>query len=204
MSTESVTMENRPKAMDLKYSLRLGLSLFVITAVVALILAAVNSVTAGPIAAREEAERQAAMQSVSPGANVFSEAYSDDETVERITNAYADTQLVGYCVEVAPNGFGGAISMMVGVDTGGSVTGVVLLDHEETAGLGSKAEEPEFLDQYLGKSGTITVNTGDNAINAITGATITSRAVTEGVNTALTAVLHYQAEGGGLDEDGSV
>jgi electron transport complex protein RnfG len=186
---------------DWKQALRLGLSLFVITAVAALVLAAVNALTADTIAQREQAERRAAMVRVSPGADVFSQLYSADTTVDSITGAYSGTTFVGYCVQVSPNGFGGAISLMVGVDDGGAVTGVAILSHSETPGLGARADSSDFLDQFIGKSGAITVNTGSNAIDGLTGATITSKAVTSGVNTALTAVLNYtRGEGGTPNE----
>lgn len=184
------------KGFDWKQVARLGLSLFVIAAAAALVLALVNALTEDTIAQRAAAQRQAAMACVVPGADVFSELYSEDETIDALTGAYVGTRFQGYCVEVSPNGFGGAISLMVGVDAGGSVTGVVILDHSETAGLGARADSPDFLDQYTGKSGTITVNSGSNAIDGLTGATITSKAVTAGVNAALTAVLSYNAEGG--------
>lgn len=200
----SSVAEKTSLTVDWKQLLRLGVSLFIITAVAALILSVINTLTADTIAQRWEIQRQEAMASVLPGADVFSELYSEDPTVDRISGAYSGTQFTGYCVEVSPNGFGGAISLMVGVDRGGAVTGVVILDHSETAGLGSKADSPEFLQQYLGKSGTITVETGKNAIDAVTSATITSKAVTEGVNTALTAVLNYNAEGGQSPDEGSI
>lgn len=201
-NVNSATAEKKGFDIDWKQFLHLGLSLFIIAAVAALVLALVNAVTADAIAERAAAERQAAMENVAPGANVFSELYSEDTTISGITGAYDGTTLVGYCVEVAPNGFGGAISLMVGVDTGGSVTGVVILDHSETAGLGARADSPDFLNQYIGKSGTIGL-TGDNAIDALTGATITSKAVTSGVNTALTAVLNYSEEGGLSPDEGN-
>lgn len=203
-TTNTAVSEKKGFQMDWKQTFHLSLSLLIITAVAAFVLSLVNAVTADTIAEHAAAKRQAAMVSVIPGADVFSELYSEDETITGITGAYAGTQFKGYCVEVAPNGFGGAISLMVGVDVGGSVTGVAILDHSETAGLGSKAEDPVFLTQFTGKSGTITVNSGNNAIHAITGATITSKAVTEGINTALTAVLNYNAEGGQLTDDGEV
>lgn len=203
-SADTLTAEKKGFQMNLRHTLRLSLSLLVITAVSAFVLSFVNALTADTIAEHAAAKRQAAMGSVVPDANVFSELYSEDETIIGITGAYVGTQFKGYCVEVVPNGFGGNISLMVGVDEGGAVTGVVILDHSETAGLGSKAETPEFLAQYIGKSGTVTVNTGSNAIHAITGATITSKAVTDGINTALTAVLNYNAEGGQLTDDGQV
>ena len=204
MSTEEVIAVKRGLNPELKQGLRLGLSLFLITAAAALILSLVNALTAGPIARRQAAERQAAMEAVMPGANVFSELYSVDETIERISGAYIGTTFLGYCVEVAPNGFGGAISLMVGVADGGDITGVAILDHSETPGLGARAAQPEFLDQYIGKSGTVTVNSGRNAINAVSGATITSKAVTSGVNTALTAVVRYIAEGGQIPDEGNI
>lgn len=188
---------------DWKQGLRLGLSLLIITAVAALVLALVNAVTADTIAEHQAAQRQAAMESVAPGATIFSELYTENSAIDGITGAYNGTTFVGYCVEVSPNGFGGAISLMVGVDEGGAVTGVVILNHAETAGLGARADSPEFLGQYTGKSGTITVNSGDNAIDGLSGATITSKAVTEGVNTALTAVLNYNAEGGQSPDEGN-
>ncbi len=193
------------KGFDLnwKQGLRLGLSLFLITAVAALVLALVDALTADVIAQRAEAERQAAMASVVPGADVFSELYSEDETIDGITGAYDGTRFKGYCVEVSPNGFGGAIRLMVGVDAGGSVTGVAILDHSETAGLGARADSPDFLNQYIDKSGTIDL-TGSNAIDALTGATVTSKAVTSGVNTALTAVFNYSEEGGQIPDEGTV
>lgn len=201
-NANTATAEKKGFQMDWKQAAHLSASLLIIAAVAALVLALVNVVTADRIAELAAAKRQAAMETVVPGADVFSELYSEDETITGITGAYAGTQFMGYCVEVSPNGFGGAISLMVGVDEGGAVTGVSILDHSETAGLGAKAEDPGFLNQYIDKSGTITVNTGDNAINAISGATVTSKAVTEGVNTALTAVLNYNAEGGQLTNEG--
>lgn len=199
MSSNTEAMENK-NFSALKQGLKLGFSLFLIAVVAAFVLALVNAVTADTIALHAEEKRQAAMASVAPGANVFSEMYCNDTSIDRISGAYNGTTFLGYCVEVAPNGFGGAISLMVGVDAYGSVTGVSILDHGETAGLGAKAADPSFLSQYVGKSGSITVNTGSNSIQAITGATITSKAVTEGINTALTAVLNYDAEGG-LDSE---
>lgn len=184
--------------MDWKQAIHLSASLLIIAAAAALVLSVVNALTADTIAEHAAAKRQTAMASVMPGSNVFSELYCEDETIDSITGAYNGTRFVGYCVEVSPNGFGGTISLMVGVGESGAVTGVSILAHGETAGLGSKAEDPAFLSQYIDKSGTITVNSGKNAINAITGATVTSKAVTDGVNTALTAVLNYNAEGGPL------
>jgi len=77
---------------------------------------------------------------------------------------------------------------MVGIDTSGKVTGVSILSISETAGLGMNAKNESFINQYIGKSGTIGVSkngASDTEIQALTGATITSKAVTSAVNTAL-------------------
>ena len=200
MSKAKTATKRKNAGFDWKQIVHLSLTLFVITAVAALVLSVVNTLTADTIAMRREAARQEAMACVMPGADVFSDLYSEDTAIERISGAYKGTQFVGYCVEVSPKGFGGAINLMVGVNPNGKVTGVTILDHSETPGLGARAAEPDFLDQYIWKSGKLVVGSD---INAITGATITSKAVTEGVNTAMTAVIHYNA-GGGQDYEGDV
>lgn len=184
----------------LKQIAKLSLSLLIVTVASALVLSVVNELTCDVIAMRREAARQEAMACVVPGADVFSDLYSEDTTIDRITGAYQGTNFVGYCVEVSRNGFGGTINLMVGVSPSGKVTGVTVLDHGETPGMGAEAEKPEFLQQYVGKYGRTEV--GGN-INAITGATITSEAVTDGVNAAVTAVINYNA-GGDQDYENDV
>ena len=100
----------------------------------------------------------------------------------------ADSSVMGYVVETVSKGYGGDISLMVGVGVDGTVQGVSILSINETAGLGMNAENPEFLEQFLGKSGTIGVQkngSSDTEIQALTGATITSEAMADGVNQAL-------------------
>lgn len=200
MNEHMEATETRRTASVLLRGLKLTVSLLVIIAVACLALFLVNSLTADTIALHAEETHRSAMASVMPEANVFSEMYCEDASIDRISGAYNGTTFLGYCVEVTSNGFGGAIRLMVGVDANGSVTGVSILDHAETATLGANASDSAFLNQYIGKSGSITVNSGTNAIQAVTGATTTSKAVTQGINAALTAVLNYDAEGG-LDSE---
>ena len=100
-----------------------------------------------------------------------------------------DKKVIGHCIKVEPIGYGGAISMIVGVGDDGKVRGVKIISMSETPGLGARANEPGFTDAYKGKSGDIKVKKSgtpaDNEISAISGATITSKAVTEGVNLAV-------------------
>ena len=98
----------------------------------------------------------------------------------------------GYVVEVTPSGFGGTIDMVVGVGTDGTVTGVSIISMSETSGLGANASKESFRSQFVGKSGVLAVSKDGGEIDALTGATITSRAVTSGVNTALVVASEMQ------------
>mgnify|MGYP003464640189 CR=1 FL=1 len=97
-------------------------------------------------------------------------------------------KVAGYCVNVATAGFAGKIEMMVGFSLEGELLGIDILQNTETAGLGAKADDDSFKMQFKGKSTDLTVQKSrtdnKNEIQAITGATITSRAVAEGVRLA--------------------
>ena len=106
-----------------------------------------------------------------------------------------ENELVGYCVEVQAQGFGGVITMDVGVDLDGKVTGVAVTDHHETSGVGTKAMTSNALMRYIGRSGTIRTS-GSNSVDAVSGATATSHAITAGVNRALAIIAKLDTEGG--------
>ena len=120
-----------------------------------------------------------------------------------ITAGYNDSGLVGYCVEVQSHGFGGLLTAVVGVDTNGEVTGVAITDHRETEGMGTEALTEEYLSQYVGKSGTIR-DGGSNSVDAVSGATATSDAVTDCVNQALGVVANLDRGGDVSYVDGEV
>ena len=112
-----------------------------------------------------------------------------------ITAGYGkDSQLLGYCIEVQSQGFGGPITMTVGVDLNGSVTGVAINSHSETNRVGTEAMTPEALERYVGRSGTIRAS-GNNSVDAVSGATATSKAITAGVNRALHIMANLNTEG---------
>ena len=152
------------------YVLRLTLTLFVITAVVAGLLGFVNYMTADTIAAQTAQKAEAARRQV-----LEAEYYEPMDVPEGsgVTEAYRAGE-PGYVVRVSPNGFGGAIDMMVGISADGTVTGVAIVSQSETASLGANC--------------TLAVSKDGGEIDALTGATVTSRAVTQGVNTALAFV----------------
>lgn len=101
---------------------------------------------------------------------------------------------MGYCVEVQSYGFGGVMTLVVGVDLNGQVTGVAVTDHNETGAIGSQAISEDYLEQYIGRSGTIR-HSGTNAVDAVAGATDTCQAITVGVNRALAIVAKLGMEG---------
>ena len=163
------------------YVLRLTLTLFLITTVVAGLLGLVNYVTADTIAEQIAQKAENAMRQV-----LEADSYEPLDVPEdsAVTAAYRAGDK-GYVVRVAPNGFGGAIDLMVGVDVSGAVTGVAIVSQSETASLGANCTREDFRAQFTGKTGTLSVSKDGGEIEALTGATVTSRAVTEGVNTAL-------------------
>ena len=179
---------------DGKYIAKLTITLLGITLVTSFLRSIVYTVTKPTIDALNEQARQESMLAVMADATEFSEvAYTETAGVTGVDAAYNGSELLGYCVQTEPAGFGGAISMMVGVSTDGTVTGVSILEHNETPGVGTNAMTEDFLAQYTGRTGTLTVKTGaDTDIQHITGATVTSAAVTDGVNIALAFI----AEGG--------
>ncbi len=176
----------------------LALVLFLITFITALLLGVVNQVTSPLIAKNNENTRAAAMAEIIPGAEFVeadpSEVLSDDKNVPSIQNIYVaqkDGEDVGYCMEVLPSGFGGTLTVVVGINSDGTVAGAKVTKHSETPGLGAKSQsDPTWIVQFAGKpaDGSLAVTKDGGDINAITGATITSRAVTKAVNTAATYV----------------
>ena len=166
--------------------LRLTLTLFLITAVVAAALAGINAVTAPKIAALKAQKTADAIAAVLPGESKELESFTDDTgLVQKVWQSEA-----GYAVQVAPSGFGGQVVIMVGVANDGKVLGIDVISHAETAGLGDTAAADNakgnaFREQFSENDAPFTV--GEN-IEAITSATITSKAVTSGVNAAVECV----------------
>lgn len=183
---------------------RMALTLCAVTAVAALLMSVVYGMTRGRIEGLAEERRRMSMSAVVPGAEVFSQLPYDTDLVDDMQVAYAGATLKGYCVQVSSDGFHGPITLMVGVDPKGNVLGVEILDHSETAGVGTKVDDPDFLGRFRGLSGTVGIGAGKNAVDAAGGATISSRAVARGVTDALAAVAKFQAEGGRFDEEGTV
>ena len=123
------------------------------------------------------------MQTLLPGSSQFvREPYTgEDETICSVHRAEN-----GYVIETVTQGYAGEIIMMIGVNNQGTVTGLVIRDMEETFGLGERAlDDADFLAQFLNTSGDAAV--GEN-VDAVTGATVTSKAIARSVNAAVAVV----------------
>lgn len=181
------------------------LILTAITLISGLLLGMVYEITKNPIAASQEKAKQEAYKAVLKEADSF-EAYAEfDEkeareavsgisgcTVNEVAEAKDKSgEVIGYVVTTTSSeGYGGDIQISVGIQSDGMVEGVEILSIGETAGLGMKATETTFRDQYVGKSVkafkvTKTGASSEEEIDALSGATITSNAVTNAVNTGL-------------------
>ena len=169
------------------YVLRLAGTLLLICAVTAGLLAGVNGITAPAIAELNAQKTQEAISAVLPG-GFDSEITDYADATGIVSKVYQGAN--GYAVEVGPGGFDNTITMMVGIDNEGKVLGISIVSHTETAGLGAVAAAGTpagiaFRDQFVGASGTVSVTKDGGIMDAITGATITSRAICVGVNAAL-------------------
>ena len=177
-----------------------AISLFLICLVATALLGFTNQITAPKIEQLAiETENNAKKEVLSDAAD-FSDrmtATLDETEYSYYEGLDGDNNVIGYVFTTSAKGYGGDIKVMVGVDKSGSVTGVSILEISETAGLGMNAKNESFLKQFLSKNGEISVikngTPADNEISALTGATITSKAMAKAVNTALAL---YEQVGG--------
>lgn len=192
-----------------------ALKLVIITVVAGLVLGAVYGITKGPIADQEAKAQMEAYKTVFPKASDFKEVdgfseeaaskiiaanenpiegHDSDVISSAVEAVDASGEALGYIFNITTSkGYGGDIQLTVGIQSDGTVSGYSVLSISETAGLGMKAKEPAFYEQYQGKQAekfVVSKDGGDGEpIDALSGATITSRAVTGAVNAALS---YYQ------------
>lgn len=162
-----------------------------------LILLALSAALAPVEAENAAAEREAIFQTLLPGGGPYvEEPYSGEDA--NISTVYRGT--TGYIVETVTAGYAGDITMLVAVDFQGTVVGAVVRDMEETFGLGMEAlSDAEFLSQLVWSQGDLAV--GEN-FDAITGATVTSRAVANAVNSASAFVTGADVSSGATEWGG--
>lgn len=178
----------------MKENIKLGLILLLITGIAGFLLGGAYEITKEPIAKQVAADKQEAMKEILPTADKFDIAdvkIEGNEKIKEVNIGMAGAEIAGYAIKVSPKGYAGPIDIMVGVSTDGKVTGIKILSHTETPGLGANAPKPEFSGQFKDKpienklEVVKVAPSKENQIQAITGSTITSKAVTLGVNDAV-------------------
>ena len=188
-----------------KFILKVAGTLTVISLIVAALLGLVNNVTADKIAEIDAEKTRVSMSAVVPEGSEFTDKLeiSDDVAAAAaaqggkltelygVKNAGADA---GYVMKISASGSQGTIVMMVGVDANKAITGISVVSHSETSGIGTKVVENKpnsagepVLDQFIGKSGAGTLVVGSN-ITAISGATVSTKGIATGANAALAVV----------------
>jgi len=178
--------------------------LVAICLVAALLLAIFNMITAGPIEQNALRAAQETRTRLLSAAATFEELELEEGSA--MDSCYegfdANGESVGYVVETTVGGYGGEIVVTVGFDTSNTITGINVggENFSETAGLGAKAKEASFTDQFIGETVPLSLQKGtsglnDGVIDAISGATITSTAVNGGVNSAGKFVMDLSGAG---------
>ena len=173
--------------------LNMFVALFVICVVSGGVLGVVYSATKGPIAKAENAKKTEAIENVLPKFNELKEtkvkSAMEDIDIPFYLAYDADHNFIGAAVETFTNkGFSGNVSLMVGILADGTVNNISVLQHAETPGLGSKMTEASFKDQFNNKNAAsfkFKVKKDGGDVDAITAATISSRAFCDAVNRAL-------------------
>lgn len=170
--------------------IRYGMILLVICLCASLVLSVTYKFTHSRIEAQQNTEEKDALDEVFPEANKFEDRAIDNKAYY-VARKYNDE--LGYIIKAEAKGYSGLISMLVGFDFKGEIKGIKILSHQETPGLGAKIDEilrgeskPWFLKQFKGK---IAQDLVLKDIQAITGATISSKAVLDGLKKAVTDFL---------------
>lgn len=179
-----------------------ALILFLITVIAGALLGLVNQITLEPIAASELKAKEEAYQVVFADSSKFEEnseindklassTFDGAEVTEILEAKGGDGNTMGYVMSLtAKEGYGGDITFTIGVTTEGTMTGLSVLTHSETAGLGANCTTESFQSQFVGLKGPEIAYSkegasADNEFDAISGATITSKALTKAVNAGL-------------------
>ena len=163
------------------YYLRITLVLLLICGIIAGMLAAVNLLTKDRIAENKVKEMNQKVATIfGEGVTRTELEHTPRKEVDYVWQVSREGEDLGYCVYITVRGYAGDIEMMVGMKPNGEIFGIEIVSMRETAGLGTRIGEDKFLSQYNGKSGKVT----ENDVDVISGSTVSSKAVIEGVNIA--------------------
>lgn len=165
------------KEEDMKEHIKTSLLLAIVCIISAGSLGYFYKLTTPIIEQRRIADQLSLQKEVLPQATDFKETKLEDKIIYL---GISNGKIVGGVIKIDVKGYGGTIELMVGMDSTGKVTGVRVLSHSETPGLGEKAAKREYLSKFTGKS-----NSDINSVSLITGATISSRGIREGIKEGL-------------------
>ncbi|MCL2044540.1 MAG: RnfABCDGE type electron transport complex subunit G [Treponema sp.] len=175
----------------MKHIIKPAFALFIIAAAVTALLGFVYEITKAPRENQRKKTREITMNNVLPQASEFREiAVTPSGTIVGVVEGLNGSEITGYIIELEPKGYGGTISMMVGIsDNDSRITGMRIMQHSETPGLGALASHENFYRRFDGKDmvplGVVKTSAGENEIEAISGSTITTKAITDAVNEAI-------------------
>lgn len=185
--------------------------LFLISAIVTMALALTNYATKEAIAQQTKIQEESARKEVFPEAETFEEIENinsilgttdAEKLVKEVFSCLKNGEVIGRVYLVESNGYGGVISMSVGIDNSGKINGVKIISLSETPGLGSKVQEEPFISQFIGiepkEPLTVVKSGGSKAeeIDAVSGATISSKAVVKGIQAAIDTDFKIREKGG--------
>ena len=184
MSKENIVLEKTSEGNDsgsVKYYLKICITLLLISALTAGLLAFVNSVTKDKIAENELAVMEEAMGRIFVGCDKIESVEGEyEEPVVAVYAVYGGGEMLGYGIQSTPIGFKDGIGLIVGADIKGNCLGVEITSISDTPGVGTKVKEGNFLFGFKGLNGE-----NVNDYDTISGATISSKAVRNGVSAAL-------------------
>lgn len=186
----------------MKEIVKLGIILLIICFISTALLALAKEVTEPKILEQRTLAAEQSRKEVLPAAETFEaldetklkELQATDATIAEVFVGKKGSDVIGYFVKAMPSGYAGAVEILTGIDNEGKIVNVKMGKNSETPGLGTVIGEPKFISQFIGKgtAGPLelikTPDAGESQVTAVTGATITSRCMTKGVNSAIAAV----------------
>lgn len=197
------------KKSNVKEILIPTLTLFVICLIVAALLALTNNLTKEPIAQQNEKTMMQSMKSVCPDADSFDEVKTDNDKASLYKALDKDKNVIGYAVSTSAKGYGGSIGVMTGIANGEIIAVNVYDTSNETPGLGTNTSKDMFTDGFKGDISKEFAVKKDakgeqKSVDAVTGATISSRAVVKAVNEAVSLYNEFgKEEAGAANGDSS-
>ena len=180
------------KQNDVKFIIGITVKLLIISTVTALLLSCVNALTKDRIAQNIANEKNAAIESIFSEYTLCEAAEAVPDGISALYEIYSASEKIGYAAELGTMGFCGEMTVMVGVGADGKVVGVKLISHSETPGLGNRVGEAAHLSQYTGRDG----ESIKSDIDVITGSTISSNAIRDAVEKAISLHDFVFGDGG--------